>query len=280
MFSKIKKVNLSDLAVEFREDVANFYNQLDDILSFDRRALIVVDELAVFLQTLESGGDVKRAEMYLNWIRRIRQERSDRISWIFCSSVSITNFVSQKKLSHTINDLYAFALGEMNYDESATLLNQLCLGANISFFSDDEISYLLGKIGWKLPFFIQIFFKKYVELPSEVRQLPFKEIVQHVFEKIADEHQLYTWSERLSGYGVYERAARALLNYVCQPEHKSERSHLEAIVANECGDEPNIVYAEVKQMLDNDGYLVTDESGEINFRSPIIREYWFNKYVK
>jgi hypothetical protein len=40
------------------------------------------------------------------------------------------------------------------------------------------------------------------------------------------------------------------------------------------------VYAEVKQMLDNDGYLVTDESGEINFRSPIIREYWFNKYVK
>jgi hypothetical protein len=40
------------------------------------------------------------------------------------------------------------------------------------------------------------------------------------------------------------------------------------------------VYAELRQMLDNDGYLMESNQGDIVFRSPIIRQYWYNKFVK
>ena len=41
-----------------------------------------------------------------------------------------------------------------------------------------------------------------------------------------------------------------------------------------------MVYAEVRQMLENDGYIMETESGDLVFRSPIIRQYWFSKFVK
>ena len=102
------------------------------------------------------------------------------------------------------------------------------------------------------------------------------------FDKIIKEHQISSWSERLSGYGKYERSAQTLLNYLCQPTHISRRNHLETIIARTCpkGDDVGVVLAEVKQMLENDGYLMETGEGEIVFRSPIIRQYWFTKFVK
>ena len=41
-----------------------------------------------------------------------------------------------------------------------------------------------------------------------------------------------------------------------------------------------MVYAEVRQMLENHRYIMETESGDLVFRSPIIRQYWFSKFVK
>ena len=86
----------------------------------------------------------------------------------------------------------------------------------------------------------------------------------------------------MAGYGKYTKSAQLLLNYLCQPGHKSVRSHLETIVSSACpeGEDTAMVYAEVRQMLENDGYIMETESGDLIFRSPIIRQYWFSKFVK
>ena len=36
----------------------------------------------------------------------------------------------------------------------------------------------------------------------------------------------------------------------------------------------------VKQMLEDDGYIIQEPTGEIHFRSPIIQEFWINRYLK
>ena len=107
-------------------------------------------------------------------------------------------------------------------------------------------------------------------------------VVDEIVSIIIREHQIATWSERLSGYGTYEKPAQLLLNYLCQPNHKSERSHLETIISPACDslEDGGKVYAELRQMLDNDGYLMESNQGDIVFRSPIIRQYWYNKFVK
>lgn len=103
-----------------------------------------------------------------------------------------------------------------------------------------------------------------------------------IIDLIISEHQLSSWSERLSGYGKYEMPAQLLLNYLCAPKHKSDRRHLESIIKPGCiqGEDTGIIYSEVKQMLDTDGYLMEDDEGNIVFRSPVIRQYWFNKFVR
>jgi hypothetical protein len=280
-FAKVKKVDVSGVGLEFHDRLEQFYDALDRMLVFDRKALIVIDELAVFLQALASEGDIRRVEFFLNWLRKIRQEKSDSIAWILCSSISITSFVAQNKLSHTINDLYAFNLGEMSTDEASELLRQLCLGAGIESFAAEDTSCLLEKIGWKLPFFVQLFFKKYMELPADEKQASTGVLADRIFDEITSDHQLFTWSERLAGYGRYEEVATMLLTYLSHPKRHADRAELEGVVAASSPEaSPKVIFSEVKQMLENDGYLVTDKAGFVAFRSPVIQAYWYNKYVR
>ena len=185
-------------------------------------------------------------------------------------------------MSYTINDISSFPLGEMAYEEAAHLLKELCYGQGVEVFSDDDIDVILEKIGWRLPFFIQLFFKNFIQNQASYKGQPMDKVVDEIVSIIIREHQIATWSERLSGYGAYEKPAQLLLNYLCQPNHKSERSHLETIISPACDSLEDVgkVYAELRQMLDNDGYLMESNQGDIVFRSPIIRQYWYNKFVK
>lgn len=284
LLGKVKKLDVRGIGVEFRDDPEKFYKSVESLLASDGRFLIVVDELAIFLQALEETSGFEHVESFMNWFRKIRIDRHENIGWILCSSVSITNYVSKNRISHTINDIVSLSLGEMTAAEAIELLQELCDGAGIARFDDEQIGVILTGIGWKLPFFIQSFFQYY---QSGIRSgqyigIPIGEVTYSIIGQIIREHQVSSWSERLSGYGRYEKPAQVLLNYLCQPGHKSQRSHLETIIAPACpdGEDAGVVYAEVRQMLENDGYLMETGEGQVVFRSPIIRQYWFTKFVK
>lgn len=278
--SSIKKIEAFDFGVEFEKSPEAFYAQLSEAFVLPQRTLIVVDELVLFLQQLSKDENTDRAETFMNWLRNIRQREVKNISWVFCSSISIHNFVSQHELSYTINDVASFQLGEMNSTEALSLFDQL----NKSYgnvLNRAQMDYILQRIEWKLPFFIQLFFKSYIAKKGTYKSESIEEIVNKIFHEISVNHQLFTWSERLSGYGKDEKIARKLLNYFCLPKHRSDRDHLEGLIAQEVApdDDPRERYAIVKQMLESDGYIVQDTKG-IHFRSPIIREFWYNKYVR
>lgn len=284
LWRRVKKVEFRGLGVEFRDNPEKFYKSVENLLKMDGKFLIVVDELAIFLQALETAYGFANVELFMNWFRKLRISTKDNIVWILCSSVSITNYLSNNKISHTINEVVSLSLGEMTDAEASELLQKLCEGAGIDIFDHNQIDVILKKIGWKLPFFIQNFFQYYKSGMNTGQYVgnSIEDVVDSIIEQIVKEHQISSWSERLSGYGRYERAAQALLNYLCQPGHRSQRSHLETIIASSCpeGEDPGVVYAEVRQMLGNDGYIMETEDGDIVFRSPIIRQYWFNKFVR
>lgn len=279
-FHSVKKVEFMDFGVEFDKSPQLFYAKLNEFFPLPKRTLIVIDELAVYLQQLVKDGDLNRAETFMNWLRNLRQKEVENISWIFCSSISINNFLSQHGISYTINDISSFHLGEMNEADASLLLEELNQ-SNGRLLDEHQIKYILAKIQWKLPFFIQLFFKTYSLNRDDYQSMPIEEATELIFKEMANEHQLYTWSERLSGYGKDEKIARLLLNHFCLPQHQSDRQHMESLVATITLPDDDIAerYATVKQMLEADGYIVQEE-GKIYFRSPIIREFWFNKYIR
>lgn len=284
LLHKVRKVEFRGVGFEFREDAVKFYSEVEKMIGSvnKSRVIVVIDELAVFLQRIEEQRGIDAVESILNWLRKLRQNSQNQIVWIFCSSVSITNYASRNNLSYTINDLTPFKLGEMSYEEASGLLYQLCTGQGMEPFNEDDTEIILTKLGWKLPFFIQLFFNYYHRGTAEYKNIGMSAASDKIIELIIREHQLSSWSERLSGYGKYEKPAQLLLNYLCTPKHKSDRRHLESIIKPGClqGEDSGIVYSEVRQMLDTDGYLMEDDNGNIVFRSPVIRQYWFNKFVR
>lgn len=280
LLSTIKKVDAFKITLEFQKNPEDSYEKLTKAFQLPQRTLIVIDELVLFLQELTKKGSIDRAENFLNWLRSIRQKEAKKVSWVFCSSISIHGFVSQNNLTYTINDVAPFNLGEMTMEEATLLLKSLdeSYGTNLS---DNDIQYILKRIEWKLPYFIQLFFNKLVSNKERNNGKEFEENCTMIFREIIQEHELDTWSERLAAYGADEKAARTLLSYLCQPDHKSERSFLEEVIKDKIPEQADVKekYAVIKRMLETDGYIIQDENG-IHFRSPIIREFWFNRYIQ
>lgn len=280
LLSTIKKVDAFKITLEFQKNPEDSYEKLTKAFQLPQRTLIVIDELVLFLQELTKKGSIDRAENFLNWLRSIRQKEAKKVSWVFCSSISIHGFVSQNNLTYTINDVAPFNLGEMTMGEATLLLKSLdeSYGTNLS---DNDIQYILKRIEWKLPYFIQLFFNKLVSNKERNNGKELEENCTMIFREIIQEHELDTWSERLAAYGADEKAARTLLSYLCQPDHKSERSFLEEVIKDKIPEQADVKekYAVIKRMLETDGYIIQDENG-IHFRSPIIREFWFNRYIQ
>lgn len=280
LLSTIKKVDAFKITLEFQKNPEDSYEKLTKAFQLPQRTLIVIDELVLFLQELTKKGSIDRAENFLNWLRSIRQKEAKKVSWVFCSSISIHGFVSQNNLTYTINDVAPFNLGEMTMEEATLLLKSLdeSYGTNLS---DNDIQYILKRIEWKLPYFIQLFFNKLVSNKERNNGKELEENCTMIFREIIQEHELDTWSERLAAYGADEKAARTLLSYLCQPDHKSERSFLEEVIKDKISEPADVKekYAVIKRMLETDGYIIQDENG-IHFRSPIIREFWFNRYIQ
>ena len=278
--NSIKKVNAFKITLELQQNPEDFYEKLSKAFELPQRTLIIIDELVLFLEELSRNGDIARAETFLNWLRNIRQKQSENVSWVFCSSISIHGFVSQNKLTYTINDIAPFNLGEMTKEEATLLFEKLdeSYGTELS---KEDIDYILGRIGWKLPYFIQLFFHKLTGDKEKYQQMNLEDCVNKIFLEIIQEHELDTWSERLTAYGEDETASRKLLNYLCLPDHKNERSLLEEIIKDFVPENADIneKYSNIKRMLETDGYIVQDDTG-IHFRSPIIQEYWFNRYIQ
>lgn len=279
LLSTVRKVDAFKITLEFQKNPENSYEKLSKAFQLPQRTLIVIDELVLFLQELNKKGDIDRAENFLNWLRSIRQKEAKTVSWVFCSSISIHGFVSQNNLTYTINDVAPFNLGEMTTKEATLLLNSLdeSYGTNLS---DNDVQYILNRIEWKLPYFIQLFFNKLVTSKERNKGMALEERCTMIFKEIIQEHELDTWSERLAAYGADEKAARTLLCYLCQPDHKSERSFLEEVIKDKIPKQADVKekYAAIKRMLETDGYIIQDGNG-IHFRSPIIREFWFNRYI-
>ena len=146
--------------------------------------------------------------------------------------------------------------------------------------SVEDIHYTLDKLHWNIPYFIQIIFAKISEeYEGEVNRT----IIDAAYDSLCSENYLSTWSERLSEYGEYEKPARMLLKQLSTLPSGMERTSLLNVMMT--GENPSELesvdynLSKVLEMLENDGYIL--KRGSIRtFRSPLLRDYWYQKFVQ
>lgn len=262
------------------ETSENLYASLSEVIDHTKDTLVVIDELTLFLGILDRESDSHReAEFFLNWFRSLRQVSNSRIRWIFCGSVGLHNFTHMRNLSMTINDLVSFDFDALSEYEARGLLKALAESEHVAL--DDMIDYLLNKIEWYIPYFIQLIFSNIKSNPGAGKGVT-PQIVDSSIDRLAHTEELSTWSERLSEYNGLEEAARLLLKKLSQSEDGLSREQLLAIYSQYSGENPMKADDQLSltlNMLEHDGYIIRT-GGMRRFRSPLLKKWWYYKFVE
>ncbi|MCU0347206.1 MAG: ATP-binding protein [Saprospiraceae bacterium] len=270
-----------EVELEWQQKRADIYKAISDLLDHDKPTLIFFDELTVLLNSIVSVNSRKNeAENFLHWLRGIRQTSGSKIRWIFCSSIGISNFTFSHQITDAINDVPEYKLLAFDAETSLRLIKALEESANIEL--NDEIRQaMLDKIGYLLPFFIQILFER-INSSIKVEQAKVDEnLVANAYQDLLDDAHLNTWIERLQKqYGDKIDDAFVLLRHICQEKKGTKRDNLLNLMQSRHNDAEKAEQrlSALLHMLRNDGYLM-DEGGLHFFRSPLIRDFWFKRHV-
>ena len=282
VLDRIEKISLGpvDLNIGKREEQEDLYKNLKELIKHDEDTFIVVDELTLFLGILNKGENgAEKVAFILNWLRSLRQVSKTNVRWLFCGSVGLRNFTSAMNLGYTINDLMEFGLGELSREEAEGLLSGLCKSEDMEM-GEELINYTLDKLHWNIPYFIQVIFSK---LAEEYEDEVTKESIDIAYNKLCSENYLSTWSERLSEYREFEVPARQILKSLStQPAGMERDAMLNILMTGQDAskvEEIDYLLSKVLEMLENDGYILKMDSIRA-FRSPLLRDYWFNKFVQ
>jgi hypothetical protein len=268
---------------EYQKGKEDSYNDLKKLLNHSEDTLIMVDELTVLLSSfIESDPEngKKNAEFFLNWLRSFRQVSGTKIRWIFCSSIGIDNFTNQHNLSHTFNDVNSYLVGAFKRDKAKKMLDELAKSDNI-VISEEIIDYKLDKLGWLLPYFIQILFSKFYHLVQVEDKEIIIETVDEAYDLLIREKHLNTWEERLKEYNELESYARELLKRLSNNKEGESRSVLVSFLNTKINDneKTDSILSKLLYMLQNDGYLIEEEL-KYSFRSPLLRDFWYTRFSK
>ncbi len=269
-------------SIEWQKEKESVYDKLKQLLDHTENTLIMIDEVTILLNSYLKDGEegMKNVVYFLNWLRSFRQVSKTKIRWIFCSSIGLENFANFHNLSYTLNDVTPYPLGAFNKETSTRFLEKLASGGTLELPTEIK-EKMISKLGWLLPYFIQILFYK-VNYLVEVNQMDLsEETIDKAYELLIDENYLNTWDERLTDYRTDEEYARLLLKRLCKNQKGESRSLLIAGLHSKLpdSDKAEQLTAKLLKMLINDGYLIED-SGKYLFRSPLLRDFWFNRFVK
>lgn len=282
ILDRINKISIGPVGFDLSspERKEDRYKSLKELIRHDEETFIVVDELTLFLGVLlKSDGGEEKVSFILNWLRSLRQVAGTKVRWLFCGSVGLKNFTASLNLSYAINDLTDFSLDELTPEEARGLMEGLCQGEGMNM-DEESIIYALEKLHWNIPYFIQILFSK---LRDNYTGAVSKEDIDTAYGQLCSESYLNTWSERLAEYREMERPARLILNGLSARRSGLRRETLLGILMT--GQDPSnagetdLLLSKVLEMLENDGYLL--RKGPVrSFRSPLLRDYWYGKFVQ
>jgi len=107
--------------------------------------------------------------------------------------------------------------------------------------------------------------------------------VEKAYSKLVNSTYFNTWEERLSYYPEEETDTRLILNELSKSKNGISRNGLQVLIYNKTNDEEKseTILTQLLFKLKNDGYIMFDEKGKkYLFRSPLLRDFWYNRFIK
>ncbi len=274
----IKKVGPSGVEFGVNEE-HNYREMLGKILaspSEGKKLIIMLDEFPETLENIIEDEGAGAGKHFLQSNRELRQEAeiSDQVQFIYTGSIGLENVVSQLNAVNTIDDLVRLKIPPLTNNQAGNMINLLL--ENVDFdLSDHLIEYILEKIEWLIPFYIQLVIQelKYLYRDEATADIS-EETVDQAFRGMLEQRQHFEhWHTRLraSFKGKDYSFVKNLLNIAAETGFISSNEIYDLAVKYEKEDS----FKTFVGALIYDGYINNhDDPGKYRYNSPILRMWW------
>ncbi len=280
--NKIKEITKDGIKLDGVE--LNYYDCLIKIFEIldlqGEKLIIMIDEFAETVENIIKDESETNAVRFLQLNRELRHSSilRGKIQFIYAGSIGLENVVSKIDASSTINDLYTFKLSAFNKKEANELVYKQILKDSDLELKNEQFEYMLAKIDWLIPFYIQLF----IDEVYKITDLEEIEISNEVIDKAfanSIEHRNYfdPWQTRLrKSYKKDDyNFIKAILNIASSKASISSGDIYNEAVKFQIPE----TYKTLINTLVYDGYINNNEDPKIYcFNSPLLKEWW-NKYV-
>lgn len=266
------------------DESINYYDECSRLFdSFEiknKKIVVFVDEFPDALTNILARDRIL-AIKFLQKNRDLRMSFSQsHLQFVYTGSTGLKNIVKKLDKLDLINDIVEVHVPPLSYDEAKNLIYRLILGLkeeNSEFEVENSvIKYILNKIRWKLPYYIQIVIHELFEYYEE-KNLPINndsvDFVLREIVKTKSAHSDYfeNWKRRLKS--TFQSSdytfSIEILNSVAKNNVISRDEIYDLSVKNKVED-----YRYVIDVLEHDGYL-SEDNNEYGFNSILLKEWWY-----
>lgn len=280
--TKLKTLNIESISISGSIKLGDakdlnyaeaFETLIKDIES-DKKLIIMMDEFAQTIENIVKHSTIKEAESLLAIHRTLRQNPkiASKISFIYAGSIGLESVVERFDAIKFINDLNSIKITPLPHLEAKEFVRKLC-----HHISDEKIVYLLEKIEWLIPFYIQLIIQElnalYMEKALHIVQN--EDIDEAIRKALAHKNHFKHWEGRIkTAFETDEyKFAKEILNLI------SEQTTLESKEIVNLGSKYELTEDALKRVirvLIYDGYINNDENPKIyRFNSPILKLWWY-----
>jgi AAA+ ATPase superfamily predicted ATPase len=286
LWTKLKGINITKISadgIEFGDGVElsfiDAFKQLINDLDSDKKLLIMIDEFAQTIENIIKFEDEKTAISLLKNHRELRQDRkfSEKVTFIYAGSIGLESVVAKIDASKHINDLNSIKVKPLERGDAMKFVIHL-FKENKKDIAVQNIEYLLDKIEWLIPFYIQLIVQETVKLQREMQDVQ-SSAIDKAFEEALEHKQYFeSWLSKIktsfkNGEFLF---AKMVLNKTSEEKTITFKQIVNLASKNNMDEESA---RGVIRSLVYDGYINNnDQPKAYRFNSPILR-LWWNKNV-
>ena len=288
LWSKLKTIKITKISatgVEFGDgevlDYKEAFKRLIKGLDSDKKLIIMIDEFAQTIENIIKYEDegIKSAISLLKAHRELRQDIkfSQKVTFIYAGSIGLESVVAKMDAIKHINDLNSIKISPLSRSEAREFTKQLFANNNINV-SHDAIIYLLDKIEWLIPFYIQLMAQEIKKLHRKEPKVTPQMIDQAIDNSLQHRQHFETWLSKIkTAFKNNDYLfAKEILNTISENMSMESRNIANIAAKHSLNDDDA---KEIIHSLIYDGYINNnDNPREYRFNSAILRMWW-NKNV-
>jgi len=273
---KFKKISTSGVefgdgeVVDYKEAFKRVVEDLDD----DKKIIIMIDEFAQTIENIIKYEDTQNALSLLKSHRELRQDSkiAQKISFIYAGSIGLESVVAKLGATKHINDLNNIKVSPLTTQEAKAFTQKLASSNNIEI-AEEEIAYLLKKVEWLIPFYIQLIVQEVKRISRREPSITEETIDKAISNSLEYRNYFENWQSKLKE--AFENKeylfAKEVLNKISSEETLTSRKIANIATKHQLDDS-----REVLKALIYDGYINNNDDPKIyRFNSPILRMWWY-----